>query len=306
MKFYIYAPSYNENSGGCVVLHKLVHIINEETEHTADLVPHILEQFRLGGLRTLASNAYAYLALRKNKFFFNRNSSFNTPVKTNVTEDELKDSIVVYPEITFGNPLGAKNVVRWFLHQPGHFTGEVCYGTGELYFKFNSMIRSFDLYKSKLSKSELKVIHYPTEIYNTDSVIKERKGDCYMIRKGGHKAKVHDDTAICLDGLSHTEISEIFKKSKRFISYDDYTAYSIFAILSGCESVVVPDVNISKQQWYPLESDRYGIAYGFSEDEKVWANSTKNKVLEHVESEHQRSVSNVKKFVEESIEYFNE
>ena len=45
---------------------------------------------------------------------------------------DLSDLIVIYPEIVFGNPLGAKNVVRWFLHNPGFFSGKIYYGQNTL------------------------------------------------------------------------------------------------------------------------------------------------------------------------------
>ncbi|MCF7504175.1 WavQ [Vibrio sp. L3-7] len=305
MKFYIYAPSYNANSGGCVVLHKLVHIINTETKHEAFLVPRVFERFQVGSIKTLLRNFKIYLFLKKEGFSYKNNENFETPIRRVISKDDLLDSIIVYPEITSGNPLNAKNVVRWFLHQPGHFTNEVNYSPGELYYKFNSAIKNFELYKSKLSTSELKVIHYPTDIYNNDLCDTERAGVCYMVRKGGHKSKIHDSNAICIDGMEHHKIAEVFKRSKKFISYDDYTAYSIFANLCGCESIVVPDENVTKEQWYPLESDRYGIAYGTSEEELTWANETRPKVLEHVDLEHRRSIDNVKGFVQESIEYFN-
>lgn len=53
VNFIIYAPSYNENSGGCVVLHRLVHLINEHTDHQAFLHPRVMEKVNLDSPRKI-------------------------------------------------------------------------------------------------------------------------------------------------------------------------------------------------------------------------------------------------------------
>lgn len=304
MRFFIYAPSYNENIGGVIALHKLVHIINEYTEHEAFLVPNVLERFNFRSFKNILANFITVVKLIIEKYTYKTNPIFNSPLKINVKSNDLIDTIVVYPEITFGNPLNAKNVVRWFLHQPGHLTNNVCFSTGELYFKFNSAIKNFSLYNSKLSEKELKVIHYPMETYNQEGLNSERSGTCYLIRKGNHKEKIHEENSICIDGLNHSQIATIFKKSEFFISYDDYTAYSIFAILCGCKSIVVPDKDLSINEWYPNASDRFGIAYGFTEEQNDWAEKTKHKVKKLVLDEHKRSIQAVQDFTCEVFDYF--
>lgn len=305
MKFFIYAPIYNENSGGSIVLHRLVHIINTNTEHVAYLVPFRLEKININSFKGFLYSIKSSLLYIIGAYSYKVNKKWATPTIKRIKKKDIINSIVVYPEITFGNPLNGKNIIRWFLHQPGYFKKEINYGVGELYFKFNSAIKHFELYGSKLSENELKVIHYPTEYYNQDGVI-SRSGTCYTIRKGKHKSQIHDDNAICIDGLNHQEIAEIFKRSECFISYDDYTAYSIFAVLCGCRSVVVPDENISIGDWYPDEKDRYGIAYGLSDEQIKWADETKSKVVKRVYDEHQRSIKSVIAFTEESVKYFKQ
>lgn len=306
MNFYICSPSYDDSSGGIVVLHKLAHIINKETCHNAFIVPMRRDRWRGGSVRRWLGDLYLNLKVRVSNLSYKINPYFQSPIVYSLPDEVKRDenTVVIYPEIVFGNPLGVSKVVRWFLHQPGHFTQEIFYGTGELYFKFNSMIRDFELYNSKLSASELKVIHYPLETYNQINLPREREGTCYMVRKGKHKSLLHDDDSICLDGLTHTEIATVFKRTQRFISYDDYTAYSIFAVLCGCESVVVPEPGVSLEEWYPKESDRYGISYGDSKEQLLWAKSTKDKVRAHVNNEHQRSIENVRNFIVECQDYF--
>ncbi len=303
MQIFVYSQNFDSKNGGVVVLHRLVHLINTATEHQAYLVPNSLE---------LTKNKYSIAGIkqklkhRKKVKKYTTKSQWETPVINTLEGVDLSQAIVVYPEITSGNPLDAPNVVRWLLHQPAHFSGEINYGENELIFKFNSAIKDFELPNSETSKQELKVIYYPTDLYNEEGTLpyEQRTLTCHAIRKGKHKPKIHPEDSIIIDSLSHEEVAAVFKKAKRFISYDDYTAYSIFANLCGCESIVVPDSNTTIEQWYPNMTDRYGIAYGFDEEQLKWAKDTQPLVKEHVENEHKRSEQCVKNFIKEAASYF--
>lgn len=303
MKILVYSQNFDSKNGGVVVLHRLVHLINTTTEHKAFLVPNSLyltiSKYSITGIKQ---------KLKHNKKVksYTTKPQWETPVLNSLQEIDLSQAIVVYPEITANNPLNAKNVVRWLLHQPAHFSGQASYGENELIFKFNSAIKDFSQPNSKTSEQELKVIYYPTDLYNEDGAQSyfERTLTCHAIRKGKHKPKVHPEGSILIDSLSHEEIARLFKQAKRFISYDDYTAYSIFANLCGCESIVVPDSNTTIEQWYPNITDRYGIAYGFDEEQLKWAKETQSLVKEHVENEHRRSEQCVKNFIKEALDYF--
>lgn len=301
-KYIIFAPSYVENSGGIVVLHKLCSILNN-LGYESYLYPYF-------GTYTVnkKNSLYSILRYLKERIFlilnnYKTNPAFNTPIYKLDLKDFNDEYIIVYAEIVFGNPLNAKNIVRWFLHQPGYHNGNIYYGKNELYFKFNSAIKDFDFPESTTSKVELKVIHYPLEHYNTNGISSSRNGTAYCLRKGRDKKIQHDlNNSILIDGKSHKEVSEIFKSVDTFISYDTYTAYSIFAVLCGCNSIVIPDDGVSKEEWYPNEMDRYGLAYGFDEIES--AKLTAPLVKEHVEKEEENSVANVKNFINEVESYF--
>lgn len=291
MRFFIYALNFDINSGGSIVLHRLCHLINTLTEHSACLVPLDFP------IRDNEGRLYFPAQ-------FKTNPQWHTPVVCTISYPE--NSIVIYPEITNGNPLGIKNVVRWLLHQPGFHTGKINYGAGELYYKFNSAIDDFYYENSRLSELELKVIYYPIQLYYQPNQTERDIECCHMVRKGKTKTFIHDENSIALDDKSHEEIAQIFKRAKRFICYDDYTAYSIFAVLAGCESIVVPAPDISIEQWYPNITDRYGIAYGFSEEQLQWARETKHKVLEHVIQEHQLTDQRVLACINEMCKFFGE
>ncbi|MCB5226067.1 WavQ [Alishewanella sp. 16-MA] len=300
-KFLIFTPSYNEKSGGVVVLHKLCHILNE-LGHESYLFPYAYtyEINRFNFFKNMCNFVKwsVYNSLRP----FKSNVHFDTPV-FNGSINNLDDFVVVYPEVVFGNPLGAKNVVRWLLHQPGFHEKRFYFSSGELIFKFNSAIKDFNFPGSCTSPNELKVIHYPLEHYNLSNISKKRSGYAYCIRKGKGKSFVKDHSKdILIDNLSHQQVAKVFKEVEFFVSYDTYTAYSIFATLCGCKSIVIGDAGVDKKEWYPLDSDRYGIAYGF--DDMAWLENTNELVKEHILNEEKKCKDRVKNFAEESIEYF--
>jgi hypothetical protein len=306
-KFLIVTPDFQEISGGTVVLHKLCDLLNN-LGYSSYLYPLINPRsyyygkrlsVLLGGIHD-DLRLFSLLFLRK----FRTNSKYNTPLlKSFRPVRDSNEWIVIYPETVNGNPLEGKNIVRWFLHHPGFHTKQVFYGAGELYYRFNDAVHTIKIEGSTTADDYLKVISYPVEYYNMQEVSEERKGTAYCIRKGKGKKIVHDlDDSILIDGMSHSETAAVFKKVKRFISYDTYTAYSIFAILCGCESVVVPDDGVSEEQWYPNEEDRYGIAYGF--DRLEWALSTKLRQVSRVTTEHEKTSLCVDNFAKGAIAYF--
>jgi hypothetical protein len=212
--------------------------------------------------------------------------------------------IVIYPEITFGNPLNAKNIVRWLLHNPGFHTNIIHFGTNEFYIKYHHGFDEFTHYKSFSSKNILQIKHYPTELYNLQTTSQKRSGTDYCLRKGMGKKIVHDlSDSILIDGKSHQEIAKIFKSVKCFISYDTNTAFSHLAVLCGCDSVVIPDENVTEENWYPNPKDRYGIAYGFENINK--AKKTQHLVHEHIIKEQEKSYSNVQKFISDCQSFFS-
>ncbi len=268
-QFIIYAPSYDPNTGGIIALHRLCDLINrsgrqaflyplmpsfELHAHNLRQVPAIVEHFQA---RFAASRDYKV------------NPEFITPVLPADLDDQAgPDHVVVYPEIVFGNPLRGPNVVRWMLHRPGHHTRQIYFGSGELHFYYGKAFRQYDYPGCKTSDLTLTIQHSPYKLYLDDDRTRVRSGTAYCLRKGKDRQIQHDLTdSILIDGKPHEEVAEIFKRVKTFISYDLWTAYSRFASLAGCDSVVIPQADMSKEAWAPEASSRMGIAYGFDDVE---------------------------------------
>jgi hypothetical protein len=308
-KILIVAPSYSANNGGSIILHKLCHIINS-LGREAYLFPFVdnfeLNKFNYKSVLLRFFKKHLREPFRKFKTIPNLNTPVLKKRPENIATDEW---IVVYPEIIFGNPLYAKNVVRWLLHNPGFHNkdnstrGGYFYGSGELYFRIGNWFKDFQHPGSTTSPFFLQIFHYPFHLYNKNDVEVQRSGTAYCIRKGINKKISHDLTdSILIDGLKHEEISKIFKRVKTFISYDPHTTFSYFAALCGCDSIVIPDEGITEEDWVPNEEDRYGVAYGFESIDK--ARQTANLVFDRFKKFEESSESSVISFLRETDKFF--
>lgn len=260
--FVIYAPSYDEDSGGCIALHKLCHILNS-IDYSAFLFPDIRSNTQFSTLgREMSYSSFDDLVSRN----FKSNSTFQCPILSAESLTEIKFSnnvVTVYPEVTDGNPLDAKNVVRWLLHDLGFHTGRININRGDFIVPYDLDIKKLLIPGCQVSSSFLRVLHIPFDKYNIVGESSKRSGTAYCMRKGKGKKIVHaEKNGILIDGKSHNEISEIFKRVERFYSYDTKTTYSRLAVLCGCESIVVPDDGVTLTEWCSDPKFRIGIHYG--------------------------------------------
>lgn len=285
-RYVIYAPSYDENSGGAIVLHRLCDLLNTNGVESClyAMRPQIDKRRSFCHVRQVIK-MFLFI-LKKNKY--KTCDSFLTPLCTDV---DITNDIIVYPEIVIGNPLGAKHVVRWLLHEPGYFYGDFIFNKDDLFFYFQKAFLKRDDITN--IGGELRVV-YLQDAYKQDNRY-ERKGTCYILRKGKNRAMIHDvNDSELIDGLSHEKIAEIFNKSEICVSYDMYTMYSRYAAVCGCLPIVVPEDGIDKYQWRPEEELRWGIAYGY--DDIPWAKETQSKVLpsllQYEESSNKAAIDN--------------
>jgi len=102
--------------------------------------------------------------------------------------------------------------------------------------------------------------------------------------------------------MNHTEISQIFKRVKTFISYDTHTYYGYFAALCGADAIVIPDEGVTKELWEPDPVNRYGVAYGFEDLES--ARATAPLLKDFIVSKENQAMDLVRLFVSETHAFF--
>lgn len=301
-KFLIYASPYTRKWGGVISLHKLCHLINE-VGGTAFMHPNYLDVVEVNFLNIDAAVEYARSQWNFVQTFDERgyvSPKLNTPVRHILNDGQYGDDwIIVYPEITAGNPLGAKNVVRWLLNNPGNQSGRISYGQHELYIRFHPIFDELYLPTCTLSENFLTVMDYDFDVYNDEGAPAERFGSAYTIKKGVGKPIQHDLTdSVLIDELEQEEIAQVFKSVKTFYSYDTKTAYSQLAVLCGCDSVVIPDPGVPRPPEMPA-----GVAYGIEEIETARESAHLIKPL--LEAIKASAVQQVVSFMEESDAFFS-
>lgn len=302
--YLIPTESFDPDSGGIICLHRLCHELNA-LGHQAYLV-------KMSRSMEISSNdiwrpflkVLTHSWLRRDRLRLK--AEWHTPTVTQKEGYKLAqqaNAIVVYPEMVFGNPLKAKNVVRWLLHAPGFHSGKTGYGFNEFHIQYNNALPRMEFPGCHVSPNFLPVRYAPLDLYAKHAGDRhQREGFAYLVRKGKGKPRIHDDSWICIDGLSHEESASILGRVTHFVSYDSYTAFSRFAALAGCVSIVVPDNGVSKEQWYPDPEDRLGVAYGFDDTEH--ARSTRHLLLARMRQEQACVTQDVLSFARETQHHF--
>jgi hypothetical protein len=291
--FLIYAPPYDPNSGGSIVLHKLCDLINRQgrSAFIYPLVPSF--ELNIGNLNQVSKMVSEIQASVNKGSDFDINPEFNTPVLT-PTLGHRADArwIVIYPEIIFGNPLNASNIVRWMLYKPGFHVDKIYYTLNEFHVYYNKEFKFCDFPGATDCKDELRIEHYPFELYRSKMFNKDRKGLAYCARKTKiNLEKFHLNSINCIDGKSHEEIANIFGRVEYFISFDQYTGYSSLASIAGCKSIIVPDPSISPGSARLID----GVAYGYADLER--AENTRDGLIKKFESIEEENTKQVKNFL---------
>ena len=216
---------------------------------------------------------YPSSGIKTNNSIFSKFYDNNFPIDDNC--------VVIYCEGTTGNPLNAKNVVRWMLSKLGQnvpYTRVNTWGKNELVYYFNSeekIANNSDKLGNLYKMLNIIYIHPSANNYN----LKSRKGTCFTYRKrllthGKKPMIIHTQGSFEIT-RNHTQLEciKIFNKHTYFISYDSITFLLVIAALCGCVSIVKKVSGLSKQDWlnttaaceYLKESGEntlYGIAYG--------------------------------------------
>jgi len=270
--YIIYAFPYDETSGGVIAVHLLCQRLAERGE-TALVWPATRPASLVPRDRASLAKLFWYLAakLRRRRFA-------TGPFRHRLASPaDLRDAIVVYPEVINGNPLGARRVVRWFLHRPGFHLGTVDYGENELYFFYQD---AFDDPAINPHPAHRLTLTFFNPAYRRTN-FGAREGSCYLLRKGRDRASGIDfGDQPCVDDLSHEEMAAAFNRYRYLHSFDTYSMYSVFAAMCGCIPVIEPMPGVSREEWFPDPVDRYGLAYGW--DDVGWAAETQGALLDQL------------------------
>lgn len=285
-RYIIVAPSYSPDVGGSIFLHELAHAL---VGLGAEVALWPSNRMPIGGLGKRIRAVLRRPSRLWRQSLFVQVPGRNIPV---LSKGQVHpDSIVVYPEKILGNPLGARNVVRWLLYRPG-LLAPYRFGPDEMFFRAGEMS---DLPEITGGAPDL-FLWRINDAYR-DVGRSSRKGACFLVRKGESKPRIPQTAdALCIDGLSHTEIADIFNRCEVFYSYDEATFYSQYAALCGCLSVVVPGLYASREDWVAHHPPaRYGVAYGL--DDLEHARQTRHLVVDQLRAQEAAGLDTVRRFM---------
>jgi hypothetical protein len=207
----------------------------------------------------------------------------------------FEKSIVVYPEIVFGNPFKAPNVVRWLLFHNRYKNQPQAYDKSDM----------FIAYSDFFNDSELNPLGYRITFSFFDKNLYkqynfgERKGNCYILRKGKGRTDLPNefDGPVFDDNMTQEELVRIFNEHKYCYSYDTKTFYTKIAAVCGCIPIVVEEKVKSVNDYHSATEDsHYGVAYGNTQEQIEYAISTREKMIELLDYD-QKNEANAKEFV---------
>jgi len=216
MKFLIYAPPYRNSSAGVRVLHRLA----EE-------------------LTKLGCNSFVFTDWRE----------------TDKLKPHIGECVVVYPEVIRGNPMGAKNVVRYVLNTPG-FMGlsDTTYADSELVFAYTKVLlpAAQSATAQRLDESrvmEISVIE--PWLFKPRPEIEKIYDVAFWVGKGASIAQASmDKINEYLQGKKFVQITYqlpstreglalLFQSCREFLTTDDFTAMLAESKLCGCKTTIM-------------------------------------------------------------------
>ena len=192
----------------------------------------------------------------------------------NIKSPNLDEFIAIYPEVTIGNPLNCKRVVRWLLHYPDEIFKEApaSYGNEDRLFAHAPWIAEGS--KIKGFKVEDKLLNTFYISYSTFYDKQElREGQCHIIKKGYVKDvnSLNDSIDISPYCGDPKKLSEIFNKCENFYCYDNATYLGVLAALCGCNSILVNTENQTKEEYFKgnLNFWKFAVAYGTDDIDRL-------------------------------------
>jgi hypothetical protein len=191
------------------------------------------------------SNEFQYT---NNPSFFCTNLSYSVINSNNPNQylnEIIKDGVVIYPEIISGNPLGAGNVVRYFLNQEGHLNGvKTNYSKNDFCLAY--LKDFFSNSHAVLSKSFIS----PILLNHVTTPFENRKIDITYIGKGNKYRNCYrlKNTFEITREYPRTkeELSIILHNTRYFFSWDNISGTNLDAIVCGAKLVLLHDLPWSR------------------------------------------------------------
>lgn len=212
-----------------------------------------------------------------------------------------KDTIVVYPDIIWGNPLKADKVVRWLLYFNRFPGDQKAYGTNDLFFCYREI---FNDYALNPTGRRLCLQNFDFKVYKQTNFNK-RNGCCYIIRKGKNRSDLPEQfDGPVIDSWSERKKVKAFNKYKYCYCYDTQSFYTVVAAACGCIPVVILEPGKTKEDYLGKGEIPLGVAYGNTEEEIEYAVQTRENCIQQLKNFDQWNREAVQSFVNTCKQYW--
>lgn len=213
-----------------------------------------------------------------------------------------KNTIVVYTELVFGNPLRAQNVVRWLLFHYPYPNNPCAYKQNDLFICFREIFNNDNL---NPQKKKIIINYFDHNLYKQTN-FRPRFGSCYIVRKGKNRSDLPQNfNGPIIDDMTEEEKVKTFNNYEYCYSYDTQTFYSSIASICGCKSIVIMEPGKSKTD-YRGEDDgeSLGVAFNETPEEIRRAENSREKLIKSLDFSKQNE-ENTRKFIDYLEEHFH-
>lgn len=315
IQFLIVAP--RQKSGGSICLHYLCKLLKDKGYNAKVFIidnrmctkDSYKKNFWWNHIKYIIKfiikKIYASLFVTKKNYNVKFDGTYYTPVNgvklKYLPIFNKEKTIVLYPEIVYGNFLHAKYAVRWLLYYNRYKEDPDAFGKNDLFFAYREI---FNDNKLNPLKRILTLSYFNLDLYKQTNFA-ERKGSCYVIRKGSYRNDLPKNfDGPIIDNYSEFEIVKTFNTYKYCILYDMQTAYASIAALCGCIPIQIPEPGKTRKDYCGAGEKRYGVAFDKSQKEIDWALNTRDYLIKSFKERQIADKEKIDNFINTCIEYF--
>ena len=212
-----------------------------------------------------------------------------------------EESIVVYCDYMYGNPLGADKIARWLLsfYQFKHDSN--AYSKSDVFIAFREMFNDLSLNPNNYLVTLNYFNHQLYRQYN----YKKRDGVCYIVYKGWNRTDLpkHFDGPVYKSSMLQEDLVDMLNHYKYCYCYDTQSYYTIIAAVCGCIPIVIMEKGKTERDYLSPTEKHYGIAYGNTSEQIQYAIDTRELLLQKLDYR-ESNIKNAKKMLSILVKHF--
>lgn len=234
-KFIVVAQPYSVRSGGVMVLHDLCEALNRNGYQAGIVFMHD---------GNAAEQNFKY-ALSNDPAFYRNNGDYHYYSNEAEVRDVFENGVVIYPDLILGNPLGARNVVRYVLNFNSlNFSGDFILSYSKVYSKYSNFVLS-------------KPFHHACFSDEGTQTWSERTLDLTYIGKGSGFTdcfRINNTILVERDYPRDKEqLALLLRQCRFFFTWDCVSATNYDAVMCGAIPVLLHDKQINRKHVNDME-----------------------------------------------------